>query len=163
MLPHGGEPEPFIESSFKEWWPTFSPDGRWLAYGSNQSGGFQVYVTPYPGPGPRVQVSVESGWSPSWAPNGRELFFLVLPAYDEGTISMWAVDVTTEGDFEAGKPRMLFKGNYGAWGPLRSYDVAPDGQAFLIIRRITSPRKSVTHLNVTFNFFDELKRLAPPN
>ncbi len=78
MLPHVGEPEPFIESSFNEQWPAFSPDGRWLAYVSNQSGEDQVYVTPYPGPGPRVQVSVDAGSSPCWAPDGRELFFLNL-------------------------------------------------------------------------------------
>ncbi len=78
-------------------------------------------------------------------------------------ISMWAVDVTTGRDFEAGKPRMLFNGKYQISVPVRGYDIAPDGQAFLLISKSSSPEQSVTHLNVTFNFFDELKQLAPAN
>jgi len=162
MLLRDGEPEPFIESSFWELWPTFSPDGRWLAYASTQSGRPEVYVTPYPGPGPRVQISTESGWSPSWAPNGRELFFLI-PAYDEGTLSMWAVDITTEPDLEVGIPRMLFKGEYANMWLIRGYDVAPDGEAFLFIKPDPSPEVLVTQIHVTFNWFEELNLLAPPD
>ena len=73
-----GEPQPFIQSPFEEQFPTFSPDGRWLAYASNQSGRMEVYVTPYPGPGPRHHISAEGGRAPAWAPNGGRLFYRTL-------------------------------------------------------------------------------------
>ena len=161
LLPLEGEPQPFIESPFEEGWPAFSPDGRWLAYGSNQSGRWEVYVTSYPGRGPRVQISTDGGVAPTWAPNGRELFFRKHQDV-EGTSSMWAVDVRTEPDFSAAKPRELFKGSGYLLRPgYRSYDVTLDGQKFLMTKRRPRSEEAVTHLNVTFNWFEELKRLVP--
>jgi Tol biopolymer transport system component len=76
--------EPLTHTAAVELWPEFSPDGRWLAYGSNDSGRFEVYVQPYPGPGPRLQVSLEGGSSPAWNPAGGELFFVSAPDTDGG-------------------------------------------------------------------------------
>jgi hypothetical protein len=82
MVPVGsGEaPVPFLAQAPPQSaaYPVFSPDGRWLAYASNASGRFEVYVRPYPGPGPAEPVSLEGGWCPAWNPTGRELFFLGL-------------------------------------------------------------------------------------
>ena len=64
---------PIVSTNYRDAWPEFSPDGRWLAYGSNESGRFEVYVTPVPGPGRRIPISGEGGNEPLWARNGREL------------------------------------------------------------------------------------------
>ena len=160
MLPREGEPWPFIKSQFWESSPTFSPDGRWLAYTSQQSGRFEVYVTPYPGPGPRVQISSDGGVSPAWAPNGGELYFLG-PHDTDGRVSMWVVDITMEPDLSVGDSRTLFKGHYLREVFTRSYDVAPDGKKFLMVARGPEPDEPVTHMHVTLNWFEELKRLVP--
>jgi hypothetical protein len=74
---------------------------------------------------------------------------------------MWAVDITTEPKFSAGKPRKLFTGEYRSTSPVRDYDVAPDGQTFLMIKGDFELEEPVTLLHVTLNWFEELKRLAP--
>ena len=161
MLPLTGDPQPFIESTFHSvTHPTFSPDGRWLAYRSGRSGRSEINVTPYPGPGPRVQISSDGGSDPVWAPNGRELFFLG-PRNGEGILSMWAVDITTEPSFSVGNPRELFSGNYRSTGPIGSYDVGLDGQSFLMVKRGPRVKEPVTYLHLTLNWFEELKRLVP--
>ena len=67
--------QPFLRTPFNETAPRFSPDGRWLAYISDESGRFEIYVQPYPGPGGKWQISTEGGTEPVWNPNGRELFY----------------------------------------------------------------------------------------
>ena len=115
-------------NAFNESVPRFSPDGRWLAYISNESGRFEIYVQPYPGPGGKWQISTDGGTEPVWNPNGRELF------YRSGD-KMMAVDIATQPSFVAGKPRMLFEGPYVPT-PLTipNYDVSPDGQRFLMLK-----------------------------
>jgi len=159
MLPREGEPQPFIESPFMEVGPTFSPDGRWLAYASDQTGRFEVYVTPFPGPGPRVQVSATGGIAPTWARSGRELFYRLMG--NQGYSSMWAVDVTTAPRFSVGYARELFRGDFFGGYPTTGYDVTPDGKLFLMGKASPRPEKPVTQLHVTLNWFEELKRLAP--
>jgi serine/threonine-protein kinase len=162
-MPLGGEPQPFIESPHHETWPTFSPDGRWLAYGSGQEvlGRYEVFVTPFPGPGPRIQISTDGGREPAWARDGRELFFRG-PSSGDGMGSMWAVDITTEPELSVGRPRELFRDEYQPNFMLRAYDVSPDGQMFVMQKHHPRSEEPVTHLNVTLNWFEELKRLAPP-
>ena len=92
---------------FNESAPQFSPDGHWLAYVSDESGRYETYVQPYPGPGGKRQISTDGGTEPVWNRNGRELF------YRSGN-KMMAVDITTQPGFAAGKPRMLFEGPYAA-------------------------------------------------
>jgi serine/threonine-protein kinase len=79
VLVKGGEPEPWLQSPFVEMWPSFSPDGRFLAYTSNETGRNEVYVKPYPGPGARVQISSDGGLAPVWARHGKELFYPTTP------------------------------------------------------------------------------------
>ncbi len=71
--------KPWLQTPYIERWPAFSPDGRWLAYASNETRRYEVYLRPYTGPGGPVQVSVEGGDGPAWTANGRELFYLTLP------------------------------------------------------------------------------------
>ena len=128
------KPIPFAQTKFAEGSPKFSPDGRWIAYTSNESGRNEIYVQSYPGPGPKIQVSIDAGMDAVWKPNGGELY------YRNGD-KMMAVSVTTQPTFTASTPRLLWQGRYtmgtgsscGAPGPSTSnYDVTADGQRFLI-------------------------------
>ncbi|MGD0957207.1 MAG: protein kinase [Candidatus Acidiferrales bacterium] len=144
--------QPFLQTAFNESAPRFSPDGRWLAYVSDESGRYEVYVQPYPGPGGKWQISTEGGTEPVWNRNGRELF------YRNGN-KMMAVDVTAQPSFSAGKPRVLFEGQYSASGPsLPSYDVSADGQRFLMLKPSEQAGAAPTQINVVLNWFEELKR-----
>jgi len=173
---------PLIETPQNEGWAELSPDGRWLAYASDVSGRFEVYVRPYPGPGSTVSVSAEGGRSPAWNRNGRELFFVSLfdPA-GAGTQRMMAVDFapgsppplgSARGGLNAvegpriGRPRTLFESDWRDLTfdcfPSRCYDVAPDGQRFYATQRAAPrPASVVTHINLILNWFEELKAKVP--
>jgi serine/threonine-protein kinase len=153
VLPLEGEPSAFLATSFNERSPEFSPDGKWLAYVSNESGRDEVYVQPYPGPGGRWLISNEGGSEPVWSADGRELFY----RYEE---QMMAATVETEPVFRAGAPQVLFEGRYAVdAGPnARNYDISPDGQRFLMIKEEQTERGQI---NVILNWFEELKRLVP--
>jgi len=146
--------QPLLQTPFIERDPQFSPDGRWLAYRSDESGRNEIYVQPYPGPGGRSQVSIEGGTEPVWNPNGRELF------YRNGD-KLMAVDITTQPTFSAGQPKLLFEGSYLlALGYAPGYDVSPDGQRFLMAIG-SEPGASDTQINVVLDWFEDLKRLVP--
>ncbi len=114
-----------------------SPDGRGLAYQSDESGRFEVYVQPFPELGAKWQISTDGGQDPVWNPNGRELF------YCEGD-KMMAVSIETAPELTAGKPQFLFEGAFQ-----QRYDVSRDGQRFLMVERVT---QEVTEINVVFNW-----------
>ena len=136
--------------------PQLSPDGHWLAYQSSESGVFQVYAQPFPGPGGKSQISIDGGHSPRWARNGRELFY----RNDDKII---AVEIETKPFFRAGKPKVLFEGRYEGTTlgrqPAPGYDVAPNGK-FLMIRGAVEQASSV-QLQVVQDWFEELKRRVP--
>jgi serine/threonine-protein kinase len=143
-------PRPFLSTPFSDWGARFSPDGKWLAYISDASGRYEVYVRPFPGPGSQWQISTGGGEEPVWSRNGKELF------YRNGT--QWMVaDVRTTSTFSAAPPRLLFTGPY-VNVPGLSYDVGPDGRFVLIQGPSETP---ITRLNVVLNWFDELRRLVP--
>ena len=146
--------QPFIQTGFNAAAPQFSPDGHWLAYISDESGRYEVYVQPYPGPGGKWQISTEGGTEPMWNPNGRELF------YRSGD-KMMAVDIATQPGFVAGRPRKLFEGRSKPMVPTRDYDVSPDGQRFLMLKPSESADAAPTQINVVLNWFEELKRKVP--
>jgi len=147
--------QPFLRTPFNESAPEFSPDGRWLVYVSDESGRFEVYAQPYPGPGGKWQISTDGGTEPVWNRNGRELF------YRSGD-KMMAVDIATQPSFVAGKPRMLFQGHYVPTpATVPFYDVSPDGQRFLMIKPSEQAAAAPTQINVVLNWFEELKRLVP--
>jgi serine/threonine-protein kinase len=147
--------QPFLRTPFNEAAPRFSPDGRWLVYASDESGRFEIYVQPYPGPGGKWQISTDGGTEPMWNPNGRELF------YRTGD-KMVAVDIATESSFSAGKPRMLFELQYVPTpATLPNYDVSPDGQRFLMLKPVEQAQAAPTQINVVLNWFEELKQKVP--
>jgi Tol biopolymer transport system component/DNA-binding winged helix-turn-helix (wHTH) protein len=148
--------EPFRQTTFKEGAAQFSPDGRWMAYVSNESGHYEVYVLPFPGPGGKWQISTEGGTEPLWNPNGRELF------YRNGDMMMTAA-ISTKPRFSAGKPKVLFAGQFEPSPnavPNANYDISPDGLRFLMVKpggRDQTP----TQINVVLNWFEELKQKVP--
>jgi Tol biopolymer transport system component/predicted Ser/Thr protein kinase len=147
--------QPFLRTQFNESAPRFSPDGRWLAYISDESGRSETYVQPYPGPGSKWQISTEGGTEPVWNPNGRELF------YRSGD-KMIAVEITTQPGFSAGKPKVLFEGQYVPTpSSFPNYDVSPDGQRFLMLKPSEQAQAAPTQINVVLNWFEELKQKVP--
>ena len=105
VLNGAGKPEPVITMPYVQWGGRLSPNGRWLAYTSNESSRFEVYVTPFPGPGPKWQVSTEGGQEIVWSRSGRELF------YRNGS-QMMSVPIEATPEFHPGKPVQLFQGPY---------------------------------------------------
>jgi serine/threonine-protein kinase len=124
-----------------------SADGRWMAYVSNESGRNEIYLRPFPGPGERWQVSIEGGTQVVWNPDGRELFY----RQDE---RMMAVDVTTTPSVTLSPPRQLFETRYvyGAGITIANYDIARDGQRFVMVKA----ESMVSRLNVVLNWFTDL-------
>ena len=150
--------EAVLETAASERYPTFSPDGKWLAYSSDVSGREEVYVQPYPGPGPRVLVSSGGGLAPAWRADGGELFYGVL---GDG-FSMMSVAVTaTPSSFSAGPPRKLFQGRFGGTSPARGYDVTADGKRFVMTRPVDRPQPPANQMILVQNFGEELKRRVP--
>jgi Tol biopolymer transport system component len=148
------KPTLLLQTPFSEGAPKFSPDGRWLAYVSNESGRNEIYVRPYPGPGEKVTVSTEGGNEPVWSASTRELFF-------RNGDAMMVVDITTAPTLTVGRPRRLFEGRYESTLALwPNYDVSSDGRRFVMIKR-TDTGESAAQINVVLNWFEELKRLAP--
>jgi serine/threonine-protein kinase len=152
-----GKPEPFLATPFIESFPEFSPDSRWLAYQSNESGTFEVYVRPFPGPGGRWQVSTGGGLTPMWSRDGRELLYSSLDR------RVMVAPYTAKGDsFTAGTPQVWAEARIRAGSVGRQYDLTPDGKRLAALLA-DSGEKLPTHLTVLLNFFDELRRRAPGN
>ena len=156
-----GDIRPLLETRFDERVASVSPDGRWLAYESNSSGRFEIYVRPFPGVGDGLwQVSTGGGIQARWAHNGRELFYLAPDG------ALMAVPVAPHGDaWSAGTPTKLFDGHYydGAGTNVSwQYDVTADGQRFLMIKDSGGDQAAAPqNLIVVQNWFEELKRLVP--
>jgi serine/threonine-protein kinase len=151
VLALDGRRTAFLRTPFDERGATFSRDGRWLAYTSNESGRDEIYVRPFPGPGPKWQISTGGGSEPVWARSGGELFYRSVD-------KMMAVAISTTPTFQPEKPMVLFEGEYERPDALTSYDVAPDGR-FAMVRGET--QSALSPLHVVLNWFEELKRRVP--
>jgi Tol biopolymer transport system component len=156
-------PHAIIQTRFNEEYPDVSPDGGWLAYTSDESGRREVYVQPYPGPGPRYQVSTDGGTGPAWSCDGRELFYTTTQAAggQAAFTKMMAVAVSLRPTFTAGAPRALFEGQYGASAIIRSYDVTADGRRFLMVQQTPRPRVGASEMILVQNWLEELKARVP--
>src|SRR5262249_31979140 len=148
------EKRPWLRTPFAEWSAVFSPDGRWLAYVSDESGTKEVYVRAFRGGAEKLQISTEGGTEPMWAHSGRELF------YRNGD-KMMVVSFEMGQPSHAGKPRQLFEGSYqSAQGENPNYDVAPGDQRFLMVEREQKP--PLTHLEILLGWPQEANMHVSP-
>jgi Tol biopolymer transport system component len=139
---------PLLEGPDDELAPIVSRDGEWLAYVSNYSGADEVYVTSFPTPAARLKISIAGGNSPTWAPDGKTLYYL------EGT-RMIAVSIETTPSFRVTGRKPLFEGDYVQYRWSRQYDISPDGGGFVMIKN--PPRGNV---EVITRWFDEIEELT---
>jgi len=128
MALDSGSLDPWLQTEFLERAPAFSPDGRWVAYSSDESGREEIYVRPFPGPGGRTQLSTDGGSEPAWAPEGGSLYF-------RSGDRLMAVSVEFGQTFRVlSQPRVVLEGQYYGYPWHRQYDVHPDGDRFLLLQ-----------------------------
>jgi Tol biopolymer transport system component len=151
ILPLEGDRKPYswLKTKFIEWGAAFSRDGKWIAYTSDESGQFEIYVRAFPDSGGKRQISNAGGEEVIWSRDGRSLY------YREG-LKWMSVAVLTQPDFSAAAPKVMFEGPY-LNVPGVSYDVAADGKHFIMIEE-NQKQAPTTQLNVVLNWFEELKR-----
>jgi class 3 adenylate cyclase/Tol biopolymer transport system component len=162
-----GEPaaRPLMAESYDESDPAISPDGRWIAYTSDESGEYEVYVRPFPNVDDgKWLISTQTGGYPVWAPDGRELYYV----HGQSPEQMMTVTVETEPTFAVGNPKVLFEAPYYVIAG-RPYDISPDGKRFLMIKDETQAQEGDevvestprTELIVVENWDEVLKGITP--
>ncbi len=160
------ELKPLLEGNYMKFYPQLSPDGRWMAYVSDESGQFEVYIRPFPDvDGMKSQVSTNGGCQPTWSRDGRELFYRGIKS---DMHALMTVSVETEPALRLGRPRILFRSAAvnpeGYW----TYDISPDGKRFLMIKPLESTDDGPTgeeqrEIIIVQNWFEELKERVPVN
>jgi Tol biopolymer transport system component len=160
--PRPGKPELFLNTKANVKDPVVSPDGRWMAYESDESGSYEVYVRPFPipkgGSGDRWQISTGGGVLAIWSRNSRELFF------QNPDNRIMVMDYQGQsGSFVVGKPRLWSDQRLQDVGGMENSDLAPEGKRFAILPEMKAPveEKGDVHVAFLLNFFDELRRRAP--
>ena len=154
--------EPLIQTDAGEFYPALSPDGRWLAYASNETGRSEVYVQRFPELGQRRPISLDGGYGPAWSADGQELFYF----FTAGAGPLGMARVTIESDattLTAGPPERLFDRNfYDQRGSHRKYDLLPDGRFLMITPGGDGgPGTSPSDVVVVQNWFSDLQARVP--
>ena len=159
LMDGDGSSEPLLVTEFNERNAEISPNGRWMAYQSDASGQYEIYVQPFPNVDEGLfQISRGGGTQPLWARDGRELFYLGLGG------QLTAVSVRIDPSLDFGNPEVVFEGSDFYSGAGRTYDVSPDGKRFLMIKTGgAGDETSLPELVVVLNWFEELKRLVATN
>jgi serine/threonine-protein kinase len=154
-----GKPSVFLSTPASEIEPMFSPDGRWIAYSSNDSGHYEVFVRPFPGPGGKWQISTAGGFEARWSRARRELL------YRAPDNRIMVASYTVEGDsFKADKPRLWSEQPISARRAQAAwFDLHPDGERIAAAVPSDQSEDRLEHVTFIFNFFDELRRIAPPS
>jgi Tol biopolymer transport system component len=157
-----GKAQAIVQTRFREGMPDLSPDGRWLAYVSNETGRFEVYVQAFPGGAGKRLISLEGGTEPLWSRNGRKLLFLGDRSSDKKNLrTVFEVDVSTGAALTAGTPHALLDldtTHYSGAAQTHSYDVTADASRFLFVYE-SFPKGPLPHaLHVVQNWFTELKQ-----
>jgi serine/threonine-protein kinase len=153
---------PYLNSRFFEGYPEFSPDGRWIAFASDESGRREVYVQAFPTGGGKCQISNEGGVEPLWARDGKQVFYRWAPEGSNGPVAqVWAVDVQTGSGFSASKPRLVFEqAGFGGGTPIRCWDISPDSERFLMVKLEERKAQPLTEMVLVDNWFEEVRRLT---
>ena len=145
------KPRAVVSTPAYEGGAQFSPDGRWIAWASDESGQMQVYLRRYPGPDQKVQLSTQGGTQPLWNKNGKELFY-------RDVNKMMVVDVMTSPTLMVSAPRQLFEQRYAfLTATIPNYDISADGQRFVMVKDESGSGR----LNVVLNWTEELKGRVP--
>jgi Tol biopolymer transport system component len=153
--------EVFRQSPFGTRCPTISPDGRRVAYMSNESGRYRIYVEAFPGGGLKSQISGDGGAYPTWSHNGHEIFFWQFDEHVSQSQLMVASYEARGDSFVTDKPRVWSKQLLAGFSTTRSYDPAPDGKRVVALVAAEAPQEQQDHVVFLLNFFDELRRRAP--
>jgi serine/threonine-protein kinase len=147
-------PTPFQRTPFSEHSPVFSPDGRWIAYVSNESGRGEIYVRPFPGPGGKSRVSLNGGYNPVWSPAGRELYFWAPDA----RIMVTSCRVQQEA-FVVDQPRLWADTQLGLTFFARDMSLSPRDGRFAVLSRVAAPTEAgPAHLAFVLNFLEDIRR-----
>ena len=146
----GADPLPFAQTRFNEHSARFSPDGKWIAFASDESGKVEIYIRPFPGQGGKRKISVDGGTAPVWHPAGTELF------YRDGN-KMMAVDVRLNPELSVGRPHLLFEARFSQsrlfW--VTEYDVSSDGERF--IRVLRDPPLETHEIRIVQDWFRDVE------
>ena len=146
-----GSAESFLSGPATDGAPMFSPDGRFLAYGSNA----EIYVRHYPSADGLRKISNDGGSYPTWSADGSELYY-----WNDGSIMV--VSLKVEGDaLTPGRPQILFSGDFEQYQSFSPYDVAPDAQSFVMLRPAGADAVTDFEPTLVFNWFEELKQRVP--
>jgi serine/threonine-protein kinase len=152
-----GKPSVFLNTPANELEPVFSPDGHWIAYSSDESGRYELFVRPFPGPGGKWQISTAGGGEAAWSRNSHELLYRGLDN------RIMAASYSVDGDsFKADKPRLWSAQTIRQRARGRSFDLHPDGERLAVAVPTGQAEEKSDHVTFIFNFFDELRRIAPP-
>ncbi len=151
-----GTPTSFLSTAAIEREPMFSPDGKWLAYQANDTGRFEIYVRPFPGPGGTWLISTAGGITPTWSRKRHELLYR-----SPDNQVMVAAYSATGTSFRAETPRLWAEGYIGPQTGQRSFDLHPDGERIAVAPELGSFDRPQDRLVFIFNFFEELRRMAP--
>ena len=148
-----GDTRPLLVTNANETAPRFSPDGRWIAYASDESGRREIYVRPFPAFDRKWTISTDGGAEPIWRRDGKELFY-------RNRDTVLVVTTDTSAGFKASAPQALFRGDYDQASSTTAhphFDVTPDGQRFLMVK----PEKTASQIVVVLNWLEELKQRVP--
>lgn len=142
-------PRVFVQEKYDAFMPSLSPDGHWMAYAANESGRYEIYIRPFPGPGAAVQVSQSGGTEPAWSRDGRKLFF-------RGDRRMYEANISKKVGVAVSNLRVLFTDAFDGDMPMphRNYDMTKDGQQFVMIG---AAPESILQTIVVLNWLDELR------
>jgi len=150
--------EPLIATGAEEVSGELSPDGRWLAYDSDESGRSEIYVRPFPNVGDsRLQISVEGGVDPLFSRDGRELFYWSEP----GTIMSVELQYDADGGLSASLPQVVIQGDYAKNNTARQYDVSADGEYFVVLKRAETGEREPPRIVIVQNWVEELNSVVP--